>query len=59
MDNSGLITVKHRLNYERHPVVTFEVLVIDHGVPALTETSTVTIHVKNVNDTVSVKSELT
>ena len=50
--NSGLITIKHRLNYERHPVVTFEVLAIDQGVPALTGTATVMVNVEDVNDVV-------
>lgn len=52
MDNLGLITIKHRLNYERHPVVTFEVLAIDQGVPALTGTATVMVSVEDVNDVV-------
>ncbi|ELU05647.1 hypothetical protein CAPTEDRAFT_217492 [Capitella teleta] len=50
--NTGDVRVKHQIDYDRFPVVEFEVLAIDEGVypESLTGTTTVTITVGDVND---------
>ena len=46
----GLIRTKHQLDYDKYPLLVFDVLAVDEGVPSLTGTTTVTILVSNVND---------
>ena len=47
---SGLIRTKHQVDYDKYPLLVFDVLAIDEGSPSLTGTTTVTILVSDVND---------
>lgn len=47
---TGVVSVKPFFNREETPVVVFEVLAIDGGVPSLTGTATVTLTIDDKND---------
>ena len=42
--------MKHQIDYDKYPLVVFEVLAIDKGTPALTGTATVSIVVEDISD---------
>ncbi|KAH1027486.1 hypothetical protein HUJ05_000983 [Dendroctonus ponderosae] len=47
---TGLVTVASKLDFDRRNTYNMEVLAIDHGEPALTGTTTLTVKVINTND---------
>lgn len=49
-NETGLVTVASKLNYDRRSSYSLEVLAVDHGQPSLTGTATVSIHITDVND---------
>lgn len=49
---TGLVTVASKLDFDRRNTYNMEVLAVDHGEPALTGTTTLTVKVINTNDKV-------
>lgn len=49
-NETGLVTVASRLNYDRRNDYSLEVVAVDHGDPSLTGTTTVSIHITDIND---------
>lgn len=52
VDGDGYIRVldSAQLDFETTPAITLNLLVTDDGVPSLSDTATVTVHLQNVND---------
>ncbi|XP_063226687.1 cadherin-87A isoform X2 [Bacillus rossius redtenbacheri] len=49
-NETGLLTISGKLDYDRKNTYAIEVIAVDNGVPRLTGTTTVTINVLNSND---------
>ncbi|XP_067010919.2 cadherin-87A [Anabrus simplex] len=49
-EETGLVTVVSKLDYDRRNVYNIELIAVDGGTPALTGTTTVTVSVLNSND---------
>ncbi|KAK9508052.1 hypothetical protein O3M35_007799 [Rhynocoris fuscipes] len=47
---TGVVTTKTRLDYEKTPELTFNIVAYDSGVPQLSSTAYVTVNVVNIND---------
>lgn len=51
LDNStGIVSVKSKLDFDRRNTYNMEIVAVDHGVPSLTGTTTLTINIINTND---------
>nr|CAD7400227.1 unnamed protein product [Timema poppensis] len=51
IDNeTGLVKVASNLDYDRRNIYNIEIIAVDHGIPSLTGTTTLTVNVVNSND---------
>lgn len=51
IDNStGIVSVSSKLDFDRRNTYNIEITAVDHGVPHLTGTTTLTVNIINTND---------
>nr|CAD7588330.1 unnamed protein product [Timema genevievae] len=51
IDNeTGLVKVASNLDYDRRNIYNIEIIAVDHGIPSLTGTTTLTVNIVNSND---------
>ncbi|CAG2057651.1 unnamed protein product, partial [Timema podura] len=47
---TGLVKVASNLDYDRRNIYNIEIIAVDHGIPSLTGTTTLTVNIVNSND---------